>query len=170
MDTIEQATTTSSGRNTDTTRTVRSPRLDNSVELANRLRPVILRLNRQLRRELHSLGVTAGQASLLSSISGAPGIGVKELSEREGMRAPSICVHIDRMEKAGLVERERAGSSDRRRVCLRVTAEGARVLRTVRSRRTAWLAARLETLAPADRKRIDEAIDALGRLIPEMPR
>ena len=33
--------------------------------LAYLLRPVLLQLNRQLRREIHSLGVTGGQVSLL---------------------------------------------------------------------------------------------------------
>ena len=141
-------------------------RPDDSVELANRLRPALLHLARQLRKELHSLGVTGGQASILGAIHHVPGIGIKELSEREGMSAPSICVHIDRMEKAGLVERVKATGADRRRVKLRVTAEGSRVLRTVRSRRTAWLASRLETLTSKERRNLDEALDALNKLIP----
>jgi len=33
--------------------------------LANRLRPVLLKLNRHLRREVHPLGVTGGQVALL---------------------------------------------------------------------------------------------------------
>jgi hypothetical protein len=31
-----------------------------TTELANRLRPILLKLNRELRREIHSLGVTGG--------------------------------------------------------------------------------------------------------------
>ena len=151
---------------TDSTGTMRGPEIDDSVDLANRLRPVILHLNRYLRRELHSLGVTGGQASLMGGIHLNPGIGVKELAEREGMRSPSVCVQIDRLEKAGMVERVRAAGSDRRRVSLRVTAEGQRVLRTIRSRRTAWLASRLETLSAKERKQIDVALTALTQLIP----
>jgi len=48
--------------------------------LANRLRPVLLQLNRQLRREIHSLGVTGGQVSLLVQIKYHPGIGIRESS------------------------------------------------------------------------------------------
>src|SRR2546427_3362340 len=114
------------------------------VAVANRLRPVLVQLSRQLRRELHLLGVSAGQVSLLGAIRDTPGIGVADLAAREGMSAPSICSHIDRLEASGLVTRTRDETGDRRRVGLRITAEGARVLRTVRSRRTAWLAARLE--------------------------
>src|ERR1700676_2081128 len=72
------------------------------VVVANRLRPVLLHLNRHLRRELHALGIGSSQVSLLSSISKTPGIGVAELAAREGTSAPSISNHIDRLEAAGL--------------------------------------------------------------------
>ena len=49
-------------------------------EDAGRLRPVLLRLARELRREIHSLGVTGGQVSLLASIKHNPGITATELS------------------------------------------------------------------------------------------
>ncbi len=39
-----------------------------SLTVANRLRPVLLQLARELRREVHPLGVTGGQVSLLVSI------------------------------------------------------------------------------------------------------
>ena len=135
-----------------------------AVETANLLRPVLLHLNRHLRREIHSLGVTAGQVSLLAAIHGQPGIGVKELAQREGSSAPTVSAHLDRLEAAGMVARTR-GSDDRRRVGLSVTAEGGRVLRTVRSRRTAWLAARIEQLAPEQREALDAALGALCALV-----
>ena len=50
--------------------------------------------------------------------------------------------HLVRLEAANLIERKRA--TDRRRIGLYLTPEGAKVLRSVRSKRTAWLAARLE--------------------------
>ena len=135
-----------------------------AVETANLLRPVLLHLNRHLRREIHSLGVTAGQVSLLAVIRSQPGIGVKELAQREGSSAPTVSAHLDRLEQAGMVARTR-GDDDRRRVGLTVTAEGARVLRTVRSRRTAWLAARIEQLAPEQRAALEGAVDALRALV-----
>jgi DNA-binding MarR family transcriptional regulator len=127
---------------------------------------VILQLARHLRRELHSLGLTNGQASILASIQSSPGIGVKELSEREGLSGPSVCVQIDKLEAGGLVERQRTEATDRRRVCLQITGNGLRVLRTVRSRRTAWLAARLEKMDPAQRRDINLALASLTQLVP----
>ena len=62
----------------------------NEVELANRLRPVLLKLARELRREIHSLGVTGGQVSLLVAIKVQPGIGVRELAAQEGLSAAAM--------------------------------------------------------------------------------
>ena len=133
--------------------------------LANRLRPVILRLGRELRREIHSLGVTGGQVSLLISIKHQPGITAAELAERERVSAPGMSGQLVRLEAAGLIERVRA--ADRRRIGLFLTDEGDKVLRSVRKRRTAWLVARLERLEPEERERVDAAMDALERLLHE---
>jgi DNA-binding MarR family transcriptional regulator len=135
------------------------------VAVANGLRPVLLHLQRHLRRELHALGIGGSQVSLLSAIHGSPGIGVAELAAREGTSASSVCNHIDRLEASGLVTRTRVDGGDRRRVGLTCTAEGARVLRTVRSRRTAWLAARLRDLPEDQLRAIDNAMAGLRALV-----
>jgi DNA-binding MarR family transcriptional regulator len=134
------------------------------VTLANRLRPVLLKLNRHLRRELHSLDVTAGQVAVLAAIKNSPGIGVRELASREGMSSPGMSKYVARLETAGLVTRA-ADSDDRRRVGLVLTEKAQRVLRSVRSRRTAWLAARLKRLTDAEIEAIDAAIEPLLRLL-----
>jgi DNA-binding MarR family transcriptional regulator len=133
------------------------------VALANRLRPVLLRLNRELRRELHSLGVSSGQASLLFQIKNRPGIGLRELAELERVSAPAMSKSIDRLEAAGFVTRVRG--TDRRRVGIEVSAEGERVLASVRRRRTAWLAARLKALEPEELDALDRALEPLSRLL-----
>ena len=134
------------------------------VAVANRLRPVLFKLNRALRRELHSLGVTGGQVSLLVQISKRRGIGIRELATREGMSAPGMSKYVTRLERECLVERGPVGG-DRRRIGLSLTEAGERVLRSVRSRRTAWLAARLRELEPAEIDAIDAAIEPLTRLL-----
>jgi DNA-binding MarR family transcriptional regulator len=134
------------------------------VAVANRLRPVLFKLHRALRRELHSLGVTGGQVSLLVQISKQRGIGVRELATREGMSAPGMSKYVARLESEGLVARGPVGG-DRRRIGLSLTEAGERVLRSVRSRRTAWLAARLRELEPAEIDAIDAAIEPLTRLL-----
>jgi DNA-binding MarR family transcriptional regulator len=144
--------------------------LDSTVEpvaVANRLRPVLLQLNRHLRREVHPLGVTGGQVSLLVAIKRAAGIGVRELAAQEGISPAGMSGHVDRLENAGLVARRPDSGGDRRRVGLHVTPEGERVLRLVKSRRTAWLAARLRRLDAEQLAKLDEAIEPLAALLEE---
>lgn len=134
--------------------------------LANRLRPVLLQLNRQLRREIHSLGVTGGQVSLLVQIKYRPGIGIRELAALERMSVPGMSKFISRLEEAGLIQRA-AVEGDQRRVGLTLTAAGQKVLRSVKSKRTAWLSARLRDLDPDDLEAIDAAIEPLAHLLAE---
>jgi DNA-binding MarR family transcriptional regulator len=139
--------------------------VNDPVAISNRLRPVLLRLARELRREIHSLGVTGGQVSLLAQVKHNPGITASELADRERVSAPGMSGHLVRLEAANLIERRRA--TDRRRIGLFLTPEGAKVLRSVQKKRTAWLSARLDRLEPAERDRIEDALDALEKLIAE---
>jgi DNA-binding MarR family transcriptional regulator len=137
--------------------------VNDSMTIASRLRPVILRLGRELRREIHSLGVTGGQVSLLAAIKHNPGITATALAERERVSAPGMSGHLVRMEAAHLIKRTRA--SDRRRIGLFITPEGDKVLKSVRKKRTAWLVERLERLDPHEREAVEGSIDALEKLL-----
>ncbi len=139
-------------------------RVNDHLTVANRLRPVLLKLSRELRRESHALGVRAGQVTLLVQINAHPGIGVRELAARENMSPAAMSGHVDRLEKAGLVIRMQ-DASDRRRQVLTLTPEGDSVLRTVKRRRTAWLAARLKELTPEQLAAVEEAIEPLAQLL-----
>jgi DNA-binding MarR family transcriptional regulator len=134
--------------------------------LANRLRPVLLHLNRQLRREVHSLGVTGGQVALLVQIKFHPGIGIRELAALERISVPGMSKFTSRLEEAGLVQRAPV-AGDQRRVGLTLTAAGQKVLRSVKSKRTAWLASRLRDLDPDELEAIDAAIEPLTHLLAE---
>jgi DNA-binding MarR family transcriptional regulator len=135
-----------------------------TTEVANRLRPVLLKLNRELRREIHSLGVTGGQVGLLVQIKTRPGIGIRELASVERMSVPGMSKFIARLEEAGLVQRAQV-AGDQRRVGLSLTAAGHKVLRSVKSKRTAWLAARLRHLEADQLEAIDAAIEPLAHLL-----
>jgi DNA-binding MarR family transcriptional regulator len=136
-----------------------------SAELvADELRPVLLRLARELRKETEQLGVTARQATLLWLVKRSPGLSLAELAAEEGISPPALSGHVDRLERAGLIERLRS-SEDRRRVGLRLTDDGQRLLRRVRARRTTWLAEHLRALDPAELGMIEAAIPALQQLL-----
>jgi DNA-binding MarR family transcriptional regulator len=131
---------------------------------ANQLRPVLLRLSRELRQETEQLGVTSRQVTLLWLIRGNPGMSLRELAAEERISAPALSGHVDRLEKAGLLARVR-DASDRRRVGLALTDEGERLLRRVRARRTTWLADRLRGLDDDELAAIEAAIEPLGKLL-----
>jgi DNA-binding MarR family transcriptional regulator len=135
-----------------------------ATELAHRLRPVLLKLARELRREVHVLGVTGGQVALLIQIRKNKGIGPRGLAEIERISPAAMSGYIDRLQKAGLVSRV-PDETDRRRQELALTEEAERVLRSVRSRRTAWLSERLEKLSADERAAIDAALYPLMRLL-----
>jgi DNA-binding MarR family transcriptional regulator len=133
-------------------------------QVASELRPVLLRLARELRKETEQLGVTARQATLLWLVKRSPGLSLAELAAEEGISPPALSGHVDRLERAGLIERVRS-SEDRRRVGLRLTDEGGRLMRSIRARRTTWLAGRMRALEPGELAAIDAAIPALLRLV-----
>ncbi|HXV03076.1 MAG TPA: MarR family transcriptional regulator [Gaiellaceae bacterium] len=134
------------------------------LDLANRLRPALLKLARELRRESHALGVTGGQVSLLIQIQRHRGIGVRGLASLERMSPASMSGYVERLERAGLVQKTQ-DPNDKRRQGLSLTAEAERVLRSVKSRRTAWLAARLEQLEPEELAALDAAVEPLMHLV-----
>jgi DNA-binding MarR family transcriptional regulator len=137
------------------------------LAVANRLRPALLKLARELRRESHALGVTGGQVSLLIQIHRHRGIGVRDLASLERMSPAAMSGYVDRLERAGLVHKTR-DPNDRRRQGLSITPEGERVLRSVKSRRTAWLAARLDHLTPAELEALDAAVEPLLALLEDV--
>jgi DNA-binding MarR family transcriptional regulator len=137
-----------------------------TAAVADALRPVLLRVGRELRREARAVGISPEQVSLLVAIKYAPGIGVRELAARERVSPPAMTKHVDRLERDGLVART-PSAEDRRRVGLTLTDEGQRLLRRVRSRRTAWLATRLGELSPAELAAVEAAVEPLSHLLRE---
>jgi DNA-binding MarR family transcriptional regulator len=133
-------------------------------ELAEELRPVVLRISRHLRRETEELGVTSHQATLLWLVRTQPGLSLRELAQEEGISAPSLSAHVDRLEALGLIRRVRS-NDDRRRVGLELTPDGRTTLRRVRARRTTWLAGRLGGLSDDERESLALALPALRALL-----
>ncbi len=133
------------------------------MAVADRLRPTVLQLARELRREKIA-GVSPQQVGLLVSIKYTPGVTVGELASEERVSTAAMSKRVSRLERDGLVTRTQS-ETDRRQVGLTLSEEGQRVLRRVRSRRTAWLASRLDTLSAEELARVGAAVDALSHLL-----
>jgi DNA-binding MarR family transcriptional regulator len=71
--------------------------------------------------------------------------------------------HVDRLEAADLVTRSQGG--DKRRIAIELTPTGRRVLRRVRSHRTAWLAERLGRLDDDELAAVERAIGPLAAVL-----
>ena len=134
------------------------------MAVADALRPSLLRLSRELRREARDVGVSPEQVAILVTIKYTPGVCSGELAAAERVSAAAMSKLVSRLERDGLVERT-PSETDRRRVGLTLTAEGQRTLRRVRSRRTAWLATRLRDLDPASLAAVEAAAEPLARLL-----
>ena len=134
-----------------------------AVEVASLLRPVLLRLGRELRREAQVFGVTPGQATLLAQIEKHDAVGLGELAADEGVSPAAMSKHVDRLVAADLVTRTQGG--DKRRIEIELTPKGRRVLRRVRSHRTAWLAERLGRLDEAELAAVKRAIAPLATML-----
>jgi DNA-binding MarR family transcriptional regulator len=132
--------------------------------VAAELRPVLLRLARELRKETEQLGITARQATLLWLVKRNPGLSLAELAAEEGISPPAMSGHVDRLERVGLIERVRS-TEDRRRVGLRLTDDGLKLMRRIRARRTTWLADRLGALDASELESVAAAVPALSQLL-----
>jgi DNA-binding MarR family transcriptional regulator len=144
-------------------------------ETVERLRLVIARLARLLRQQDDSgLGPTVTAA--LSTINKHGPLTLGDLAASERVAPPTITKIIDKMEKAGLVQRQ-AHPVDRRVSLVGITDLGAARLDEFRSRRLAWLSARLDELDGDDVAVLAEATGVLERIVdqpdpssPEHPR
>jgi DNA-binding MarR family transcriptional regulator len=134
-----------------------------AMAVADSLRPTLLRLARELRREKIA-GVSPHQVGLLVMIKYTPGVTVGQLAAEERVSTAAMSKRVSRLERDGLVARTKS-EADRRCTGLTLTEDGQRVLRRVRSRRTAWLASRLGDLTPAELAAVGAAAEPLARLL-----
>jgi DNA-binding MarR family transcriptional regulator len=134
-----------------------------AMAVADSLRPTLLRLARELRREKIA-GVSPHQVGLLVAIKYSPGVTVGELAAEERVSTAAMSKRVSRLERDGLVTRTQS-EADRRCIGLTLTEDGQRTLRRVRSRRTAWLASRLGALTPAELAAVGAAAEPLARLV-----
>lgn len=142
----------------------RSRALAESGQLAENLRPVILRLARRLRRTAHWVGVSALDAHLLGVLARNAGIGVSEMAEREQITKPAMSAHMNRLVQAGWVVRTPA-PNDKRRVVLALTRAGRLALQEMRRESNDWLAERMAQLTAAELQALKRAIEPLGKLV-----
>jgi DNA-binding MarR family transcriptional regulator len=89
-------------------------------------------LNHSFAEAVKPHGITATQYNVLRILRGAGNAGLcrNEVRDRLVAQVPDVTRLLDRMEEAGLIERERE-TTDRRMVTTRITTDGLRVLKAL---------------------------------------
>ena len=145
------------------TQAVDPTRTGNGLELAAGLRLAVMRLARRLRQRAEA-GVTPSMLSAMSSIGRMGPITLGDLAVVEQVQPPSLSAIVGRLEQEGLVVRD-SDPADRRVALVRLSPAGRRLMDRSRSRKTAYLARRLEVLAPAEREVLRRALPVMERLL-----
>ncbi len=133
--------------------------------LESQIRLVVLRLSRRLRQQTAG-DVTASQLSALSTIAKHGEVSLGELAAIERIAPPSMTRIAARLEEQGLVER-RVDSSDRRVARVAVSPAGDALLTDTRTKRDAFLAARLQEFTPEEQALLAEVVPLLERMASE---
>ncbi len=134
-------------------------------DLVESLRLAVGRLARRLRQQNEG-EITASQFFALNSIAHYGPITLGKLAAVERLRPPSVTRMVAFLEESGLVLR-RADTDDRRICRVEVTDLGRDLLARSRTRKDAYLATRLATLAPHELDVLREATAVLERLLEE---
>ncbi|MFT4136345.1 MarR family winged helix-turn-helix transcriptional regulator [Microbacterium sp.] len=110
---------------------------------------------------LAPLGITASEAGLLRLIGRNPGISQKAASEQLGVGPSRVVAVLDRLERAGHVERRRS-ATDRRSHEVHLTADGERLLAALRPIAEAHEAAFTQGLDEGDLERLATSLAAIA--------
>jgi len=103
------------------------------------------------------------QVEVLQRLADEPGIGVRDLAERQRLATNTVSSLIQQMVTSGLVTRTpRPG--DRRAVALKLTSAGAEVLSAWQAANHRRLGQALRQLTPAEQQAIENAVPALAAL------
>jgi DNA-binding MarR family transcriptional regulator len=131
--------------------------------LAGRLRLAIARTARRLRQEAGG-GLSPTLTAALATIERRAPHTPSELAQRARNRRPTATRLLAKLEAAELIART-PDPDDGRSCLVAPTDEGRALLAELRTRKTAFLARRLETLGPEDRATLERAAAILEDLL-----
>jgi DNA-binding MarR family transcriptional regulator len=125
----------------------------------------VARTARRLRQEAGG-GLSPTLISALASIERHGPLTPSELADRERIKRPTATRIIGSLEEGRLVGRT-ADPADGRSSLIAVTPDGRDLLRTLRTRKDAYLAQRLRALPAEDRETLARAVDLLEHMLEE---
>jgi DNA-binding MarR family transcriptional regulator len=132
--------------------------------IADQIHSEAIHLLRKLRREDAAGGLNAPRLSALSVIVFAGPLTLGGLAAAEQVRPPTMTRIVDALEEQRLVTRSR-NELDGRRTHITATPAGKKLLMLGRERRVRALAKQVAALAPADRAKLQAAVEILKQII-----
>jgi DNA-binding MarR family transcriptional regulator len=135
------------------------------IELAARLRPVLVRMARRLRQE-SGTDLSPSLATALATIDRRGPLTPSGLAEIERVRRPTATRMVARLEEEGLVLRT-TDPGDGRVSLVSTSPAGRTLLKKVRGRKNAYLARRLRELSDDEAADLERAAAILERLLEE---
>ncbi len=134
-----------------------------AVDVADQLHSLAIHLLRRLRvRDLTS-GVGPAQLSALSVLVFGGPKSLGDLAEAEQVRPPTMSRIVASLEREGLVRR--LATEDKRRMRLKATARGTKILQDGRKRRVELLANAIASLPDEKRQQLREMAELLQQVI-----
>jgi len=134
-------------------------------QVASRLRLAVARTARRLRQEAGG-GLSPTLSAALASIDRHGPLTPSELADRERVKRPTATRLLATLEEGGLIART-SDPSDRRSSLIAITPEGRELMRTLRTRKDAYLVRRLAKLTAEERATLAQAADLLERMLEE---
>jgi DNA-binding MarR family transcriptional regulator len=134
-------------------------------ELAGHLRLVISRTARRLRQEA-GVELSPSLTAALATVGRHGPLTPSELAARERVQRPTATRVLARLEELGLIVRT-PDPQDRRSSLVAATEAGSALLDELRTRKTAFLAERLDGIDADERAVLDRAADILERMLAE---
>jgi DNA-binding MarR family transcriptional regulator len=129
------------------------------------LRLVIARLSRRLRQEADG-GLSPSLTAALSTVERHGPLSPSRFAEIERVQRPTATRLLAKLEQDGLIGRE-TDPGDGRVSYVRISPEGARLLKRLRSRKNAYLAKRLRGLDEEELATLGRATEILERILEE---
>ncbi len=131
--------------------------------LASELRRAVIMASRRIRAERGSADLTDPQYAVLVHLEKHGPLTPGQLADLERIQPPSMTRTVNCLAESGLVEKA-SHPTDGRVVVVSLTETGRTEVAETRRRRSAWLEAQLEAMAPDERARLADAVDLLWRL------
>jgi DNA-binding MarR family transcriptional regulator len=125
-----------------------------------RLRTLVAALGHSARRVEQRTGLTNAQLFILRQLADDRDLSINELAAYALTKQSTVSVVVSRLERQGLVRRDRS-PVDARRVMVSLTAAGRRILRSAPEPPTSRVLRVLSELAPAQIKSLDLGLGAL---------